>query len=163
MINKDNCKIIKKQEGLSMIELLATISILVSVIMVVLVLGDRSVSQATLLSTQTQAIFLAKEGVEIISDGNREMVKDETLDGNEYWNADYINGVSFVNEQDCKDKLKINVEGFYNHNEGVDSPFSRCIVSEMDGNKLKVIVNVYFNHKGEEQVITLYRIFYFDE
>lgn len=163
MINKDNFKVIKKEEGLSMIELLATISILVSVVMVILVLGDRAVSQSALFATQTQALFLAKEGMEIVGDNNKHLIKEETLEGNKHWSADYSSGVNFINEQDCKDKLKINNQGFYNHDAGDNSPFSRCIVSEMDGNKLKVTVNVYFSHKGKEQVITLYRIFYFDE
>ncbi len=160
MINRNVLENKKNTEGLSMIELLVTISILLSVVMVVLVLGDKSISQATLFSTQTQAVFLAKEGVEIVTDSDIEEMINKTYAGNYYWHADYNTGMGIVGEVECKNKLKIN-NGFYGHSAtGDDSPFSRCIISEMDSNKLKITVNVYFNHKGEEQVITLYRIFY---
>lgn len=161
-----NATSIKKTEGLSMIELLATISILVSVIMVITVLGNRAVSQSALFSVQTQAIFLAKEGMEIVTiKDNRDAIKTETLNNNKHWNADYVSGVSFVTEENCKNKLRINSDNFYTHSSGSVSIFSRCITSQVVGSgppddELRVKVNVYFNYKGEEQVVTLYRIFY---
>ncbi len=159
MINRDILENKKSTEGLSMIELLVTISILLSVIMVVLVLGDKSISQATLFSTQTQAVFLAKEGMEIVSDSDIEEIINKTYAGNYFWHTNYNTVIGTVAESECKNKLKIN-NGFYNHSAGDSSPFSRCIVSEMDSNKLKITVNVYFDYKEEEQVIKLYRIFY---
>ncbi len=166
MSNKNKFKLTKKEDGLSMLELLVTISILLSVIMVILVVGDRSISQANLFATQTQATFLAKEAVEIISeDNNKNTIRDGTFDTNisNFWNVDYNTGVINVALANCKNNLRVN-DGFYNHSTGESSPFSRCIVSEIIENKhLAITTDVYFNHKGEEQSITLYRIFYFNE
>lgn len=170
MINYNKIIPKKREEGLSMLELLVTISILLTVIMVILVLGDRSVSQANYFSTQTQATFLAKEGMAIIGDNsfNKETIRDDTFAGDYYWSVDYSmtsesNLVKHSNIEECKNNLRID-NGFYNHTTGESSPFSRCITTAIIDNKhLAVTSNVYFDYKGEEQSIIIYRIFYFND
>ena len=145
-----NFKSKEKQKGLTMIELLATIAILVSAVMVLLVLGDRAVSQAGLYSAQTRATFLAKEGMEIVS------AKIDEI-GVGVWRVSHNGGVS---GDDCEENLTIDTNGrFYVYGGTTSSPFSRCVYVEEVGGKKQVVVEVTFSYRGENKT-SLYRIFH---
>lgn len=155
MIFKANYQ--KKEEGLTIVELLATIAILVSAVMVILVLGDRAVSQAGFYSAQTQATFLAKEGMEFVTH-HIEEIKSGTSTETTYWLADHISGVQLISSSDCYNRLLINANGFYNYSSGNSSPFSRCITAVPAGGNLEVVVDLSFDYRGSNNV-KLYRVF----
>ncbi|MDA3815613.1 MAG: prepilin-type N-terminal cleavage/methylation domain-containing protein [Patescibacteria group bacterium] len=160
------------QDGLTMLELLVTISIIVLISTVILVLGDKSLRQTDFFSKKTQAVFLAKEGMEIITDQIiRDLIRsDIELDtgwsGTGYWNVDYKGNVDERSELDCHRKLRINSDDFYAIG-GIDdqqTDFSRCvIVTAVDHlSELKIKMEVFFDSReGEGHEVNLYRIFYY--
>ncbi len=154
----------KLEKGLTMIELLLTIAILVATTTFVLVLGDRAVSQTGLFAAYTQATFLAKEAMEILEDENVRSVILGANDGISYWRLDYDNDPEEdVNIEDCYSKLKLHpVYGFYkigSHPE-TETIFSRCIIIDKNGGELKIKVDVSFSYKNNDYNINLYRVFY---
>ncbi len=156
------------QKGLTLLELLIAITIIMVTITTVLVLGDRSVLQAESFSRSRQAAFLAKEGVELISDiGIRNDIRgdieeDEEWGGFGFWAVEYNGSVSRLEGQECKE-IMANDQGFYDHgNLGAFTPFSRCITvwALNRDDKLKTRISVFFEQRGEEKYVTVYRIFY---
>ncbi len=149
----------KKESGLTMIELLATIAILVATVTVVLSLGNRAVAQAGLFAAHTQATFLAKEAMEILEDSAvRTIIEDE---GASFWKIDYQN-IEEATEQDCSRKTKINSNGFFAIG-GIDDAetnFSRCVRAEKTEDELEIKVDVAFDYGRNNYNVTLYRIFY---
>ncbi len=165
----------KHQEGLTMLELLVTISIIVLVSTVILVLGDRSLRQTDFFTKNTQAVFLAKEGVEIITDTTvRNLIRSDieadvtggTWNGEGYWDVDYKGTADQKsNISDCHRKLRINNEGFYAIGESGDqeTSFSRCVIVTATDNldDLKIKIEVLFDSREkEDHSVKLYRIFY---
>ncbi len=153
----------KKEKGLTIIELLITISIFMGTIVVVLGLGSRAISETDYLFLQTQAVFLAEEGIEILKDDAiRSSIKSQM--GGEsptFWSIDYEGTIEKKSSlEGCKENLKENSEGFYNLTGNKESPFSRCITVWEDGEALKVKTKTSFFYKGEERDVNLYRIFY---
>ncbi len=146
----------KKEKGLTMLELLVTITILVAAGTTVLVLGDRAVSNAGLFTAYTQATFLAKEGMEIISDsevrGEIEIISDK-----KDYRVDYKGSVF---EGDCSEKLNIDSEGFYGHEGDEETIFARCVTLWEEGDTTKAEVSVVFDYRRDTHSVNLYRIFY---
>jgi prepilin-type N-terminal cleavage/methylation domain-containing protein len=160
------------QDGLTMVELLVSISIIVLISTVILVLGDKALRQTDFFSKNTQAVFLAKEGMEIVTDRSiRNIIRsdieiDTDWSGVGYWNVDYKGNVDpRTNISDCHRKLRINSDDFYAIG-GPGNPeteFSRCvIVTAVDHlSELKVKIEVLFDSReGEDHKVNLYRIFY---
>jgi len=154
-----------KQEGLTLIELLATISILVAVVTVMLVLGDRAVGQTGYLAAQTQAVFLSKEGVEIAKENRGEIrafMEEETEES--FWLLSYKEGVERKSDlQECRERLNVeNSPGFYGYGSGEESPFSRCatVWPEDEDGGMEVLVETFFDHRTEEVSVKLHRTFY---
>jgi prepilin-type N-terminal cleavage/methylation domain-containing protein len=162
----------QSQDGLTMLELLVTISIIVLVSTVILVLGDKSLRQTDFFSKNVQAVFLAKEGMEIITDTSiRNIIREDIeLDtgwsGTGYWNVDYKGNVDPRTDiSDCHRKLRINNDDFYaiGGTSDEETEFSRCvIVTAVDHlSELKVKIEVLFDSReGEDHKVNLYRIFY---
>ncbi len=146
------------KKGLTIVELLLTIAILVSAVMVILVMGDRAVFQAGLFSAQTQATFLAKEGMEIVTE-EVSTIEDATGSTPTYWVADYSTGLQQRDEITCKEKLKINTQGFYSLTGDTPTPFSRCITAVETAKGLEVQLEVVFDYRGESST-KLNRIFH---
>ncbi len=155
------------EKGLTLLELLATIAILVATVTTVLALGNRAVSQSGLFSAYTQASFLAKEGMELLNDDNiRSEIWDQIGASKEYWEIDYRGESEMTkktSKNDCGD-MWINSSGekrFYDHEGGgEETPFSRCIILEKEDEKLMAEVEVSFNYRNREYFVNLYRIFY---
>ncbi len=157
-----------------MIELLATIGILMAVVATMLVLGDRSVAQTTLFFSKTQATFLSKEGMEIakyFKDNLRsEIEEDEGWDGTGIWTVDYRGVIQRENSKEvCKGKgIRIHGpeeeehKGFYGYGEGEFTPFSRCVTvrAEDENDNLKVTAETFFDYRGDEYSVKIHRIFY---
>jgi len=153
----------KKEKGLTIIELLATIAILVTTVAVVLVLGNRAISQTDFISLHTEAVFLAREGVEILKDSSvRSDMDFGTVGDITYWNIDYTGEVEGKNVGNCHEKLLENEEGFYliNSTNSTASPFSRCITVKKEEGFVRTKIDVGFVYRGSEQSVTLYRDFY---
>ncbi len=131
-------------------------------------MGDRAVSQAGLFTTYTQATFLAKEGMEILSDSNtrgdirNDIGNDEDWNGVGFWHIDYNGNVDPKNENSCKMKMKINEKDFYAIGGDKETPFSRCITiwAENEDDDLQAKIDVSFDYKNSDYNVTLYRIFY---
>jgi hypothetical protein len=151
-----------KEKGLTIVELLITISILVTTVTIVLALGNRAVSNASLFSAYSQANFLAKEGMEIL--------EDETIraniwakEGSNYWNVDYEGNIDEKNDVgECHNKLRINNEGFYAIGSDPlgETSFSRCVKSIKFEDELNIEVEVKFNYLNRDYSVNVYRIFY---
>ncbi|MCF7845447.1 MAG: prepilin-type N-terminal cleavage/methylation domain-containing protein [Candidatus Pacebacteria bacterium] len=171
-------KIIKKkkrnvhgQDGLTMLELLVTISIVVLISTAILVLSDRSLRQTDFFSKNNQAVFLAKEGVEIVTDTSirniiREDIElDASWSGVGYWNVDYKGNVDQRTELDCHRKLRIDSSNFYAIGgiSNQETDFSRCVIVTATDHlsELKTKIEVLFDSReGEDHKVNLYRIFY---
>jgi hypothetical protein len=164
----------KSEEGLTMAELLVTISIIVLIATVILVLGDKALRQTDFFAKRTQALFLAKEGVEVVTDITiRNLIRDDiatevtdgTWSGEGYWNVDYQGSVEQKSDKaSCHNKLKIDTTGFYAIGEAGDEEtfFSRCIIvtATDDSDDLELTSEVLYDHKGNDYSVNLYRIFY---
>ncbi len=153
----------KDKRGLTIIELLVTITILVATVTTVLALGNRAVSNAGLFASYTKATFLAKEGMEIVEQAND--IREIEEIGTTYFVVDYKNSIEKKDEIDCYRKLKINNEnneGFYaiGGQDDKKTAFSRCIIVTKEEERLKIETEVLFDYKGREHTINLYRIFY---
>ncbi len=152
--------IYKDKKGLTIIELLVTITILVATVTTVLALGNRAVSNAGLFASYAKATFLAKEGMEIVE--QESSIRGIENIGTTYFVVDYKNNIEDKSETDCYRELKINNEGFYaiGAPEDKKTSFSRCIIATKEAEKLKIEVEVLFDYRGREHAINLYRIFY---
>jgi hypothetical protein len=164
----------KSEEGLTMAELLVTISIIVLIATVILVLGDKALRQTDFFAKRTQALFLAKEGVEVVTDTTiRNLIRDDiatevtdgTWSGEGYWNVDYKgNADQRSSISDCHRKLRVNSEGFYaiGAPENQETAFSRCIIvtATDESDDLELTSEVLYEHKGTDYNVNLYRIFY---
>ncbi len=162
----------KSEKGLTMVELLVTITIIVFVATSLIVISDRALSQVSLYSKKVQASFLVEEAVEILTDQEiREKIRDDIEDdGNEwegkgFWNVDYKENVDRRDDLlSCHRKLRINNDGYYaiGASENEESSFSRCVIIEASDSEgdLKVEVETNFEHKSQEISVNLYRIFY---
>ncbi len=151
-----------KEKGLTIVELLVTISILIATVTTVLALGNRAVSNAGLFSAYSQANFLAKEGMEILED---ETIRATiwTEEGANYWNIDYKGNVDPRDDVErCHKKLRINNEELYAI--GADplgeTSFSRCVKSTKSGDELSIEIEVGFDYRNRNYSINIYRIFY---
>jgi type II secretory pathway pseudopilin PulG len=152
-----------KEQGLTIIELLITIAILVATVTTILALGNRAVSNAGFFSTQTQAVFLAKEAMEILEDEDARKNIMEAGEGISYWRLDYANDPEETNIGNCYSKLKLHpVKGFYKvgSHPGTETIFSRCIIANKNGEEVKIETNVVFDYQNINHSITLHRIFY---
>ncbi len=153
----------KKEKGLTIIELLATIAILVTTVAVVLVLGNRAISQTDFISLHTEAVFLAREGVEILKDSSVRSDMDFGSEGDTtYWDVDYRGNIDPRNsESECSRKLRES-GGFYviGSNSGTESVFHRCITAKREEGVVRTKIDVGFVYRGSEQSVTLYRDFY---
>ncbi len=159
-----------KEKGLTIIELLVTITILVATVTTVLALGDRAVSQAGLFTAHTQATFLAKEGMEILSDsGVRKEIRDNIEDDGDwddvgFWIVDYKdNSIEKKNtESECYRNMRINNKGFFAKGAPPESRFSRCITVWADDrdDDLKTQIDVSFDYKNNDYSVILHGIFY---
>ncbi len=155
----------REEKGLTMIELLATIAILVFAITIVLVLGNRAVLQSEVFLMYNKASFLAKEGAEMLKDENIiTTIKEEASSSESYWEIDY-RGEGEMTKKTSKENcgsLWIN-GGFYDHNSaggGEETRFSRCIIAKEDGDALKIEIEVSFSYHGREEELSIYKIFY---
>ena len=150
----------EKERGLTILELLVTITILVAAVTTVLALGNRAVSNAGLFTAYTQATFLAKEGMEIISDSEIRGGIEITTTKIDY-NVNYRDfGNGFVFEGDCSEKLNIDSEGFYGHEVDEETIFARCVTLWEEGDTTKAEVSVVFDYRRDTHSVNLYRIFY---
>ena len=150
----------KKENGLTIIELLATIAILVATVTAVLSLGNRAVAQVGVFTANTQATFLAKEAMETLEDIDiRSTISDEGLS---FWKIDYAKIEGPESEQDCRKKVKINSSGYYEIGGDSDSEtsFSRCVIAQKNGDELAIEVEVAFDYGNNNYKVSLYRIFY---
>jgi hypothetical protein len=152
-----------KEKGLTIIELLVTITILIATVTTVLALGNRAVSNGGLFATYTQATFLAKEALEILEDENARSNIMNAEDGVSYWRIDYENNPEEANINNCYNNLRIHpTQEFYkigSHPEK-ESIFSRCIIVDKSSDEIKVEVDVSFDYKNKDYSINLYRTFY---
>lgn len=150
-----------KEKGLTMIELLLTIAILVATVTAVLALGNRAVAQTGLFATHTQATFLAKEALEILEDKN---TRDQiNIDGSSFWKVDYLTIENVGSEQECYEKLgKSDIDSFFviNGIPNSETNFSRCLKAQKTVDELKIEVDVAFDYKNNDYNIKLYRVFY---
>lgn len=150
----------KSEKGLTMIELLLTIAILVATTTFVLVLGDRSISQTGLFAAHTQATFLAKEAMEVLE--NETIRNQINGEGDSLWMIDYQKIEGPKTEEECNEKIRIDGEGFFSIDGDIntETSFSRCVRAQKSANDLKIEVNVTFNYRNNDYSISLYRIFY---
>ncbi len=150
----------KKENGLTMIELLATIAILVATVTVVLSLGNRAVAQAGLFAAHTQATFLAKEAMEVLEDP---AVRGEIeTEGESFWKIDYQK-IEETMMHDCYNKrVKINNEGYFfiGGTSEAETNFSRCVKVQKLADELEIEVDVAFDYGRNSYNVKLYRIFY---
>ncbi len=167
MVNKNKYN----QSGLTMVELLATIAIVVFVAVSVAILGDKTLSETRFFSMYTQAIFLGKEGVEILGEKEirnkirNDIEEDTQWDGVGFWNIDYNGNIDQrTNITNCHKKLRINNSGFYaiGATEDSETLFSCCIIVTAEDylSELKIKIETSFNYKNEEYTTNIYRIFY---
>ena len=152
----------KNKKGLTIIELLVTIAILIAAATTIMALGSRATSQTGLLSANIQATFLAKEAMELLEDSE---IRDQiwNVGGENYWNIDYTGTVNKKdNINQCYEKLRINSEGFYaiGSDPWDETHFSRCIRTNEESGILGAKVEVKFDYRNGEYNVILYRTFY---
>ena len=154
----------KKEKGLTIIELLVTITILVATVTTVVSLGDRAVSNGGLFSAYTQATFLAKEAMEILEDDNARQGIIDAGEGRTYWRLDYENDPAETDSNICnEEKLRVSLtDGYYKIGliSDRETIFSRCVIVDKSGGEIKVEVDVSFDYKNKDYSINLFRIFY---
>ncbi len=153
----------KKEQGLTIVELLVTVTILVATVTTVLALGDRAVSNGGLFSVYTQATFLAKEAMEVLENEDARQNIMIAGEGRTYWRLDYENDPTETTLIDCYNKLRIHpVDGYYKIGSHPDQEtiFSRCVIVDKSVGEVNVEVDVSFDYKNKDYSINLFRTFY---
>jgi Tfp pilus assembly protein PilV len=151
-----------KEQGLTIIELLLTITILVATVTAVLSLGNRAVSNAGFFSAQTQAVFLAKEVMEILEDSSERSKISGGSGSPTFWKIDYLKIEGPESEADCYKKVKVRSDEFFGIGGVTDkeTSFARCVKAVQSGDNLEIEVDVAFEYQNNSHTVTLYRIFY---
>ncbi len=138
------------------------IAIIVLAATSLVVLGDRTVAETEFYSRYNTAIFLTKEGMEILSDDTVRGEADPG-DGEEYFINYEDKGDGFLWEDEnneCEDTNLVIVDDYYSYGDGDETNFSRCAYLEEKDDSIEAEVIVYFEHRGTEYDVTLYRTFY---
>ncbi len=155
------------EKGLTLVELLVSIAIVMSTITAILVLGDKALLQADIFSRNRQAIFLAQEAMEVVSDENvrtiirEDINNDASWGGVGYWRVNYTGNVSKTTTE-CR-SLRINTSGYYYDGiVGTETPFSRCVTiwAEDSTSEMEVESKITFNYRYGENDVAVYRVFY---
>lgn len=154
----------RKKNGFTMIELIITIAILSFGIIGVYMAFSPFVMLNYSISWRFKAVYLAQEGFEVIRN-----IRDNNFINGSIWTAggltsceegcqaDYKTGTSvesFDNQlkpYDPNNFLKINGDGFYSYDAGIDTIFKRKItITQASGtDTLKVNVQVFWDYNGQ--------------
>ena len=138
------------KNGFTLVELLIAIFIITIGIMGIYLAIPRILSSASLNATQFLASYLAQEGFEIVRN-----IRDTNWLQGKNWkeglgNGDYIvqyNDSSLHSFEDMV--LKIDTNGFYNYESGMESRFKRKITISSEGSdKLNITVEITWPGKG---------------
>ena len=148
-----------KQKGVTLIELLVTMSVLVVGISGSMALIHRTIEASSVNTAQLQAAYLAQEGIEIVRN-----IRD----------ANYVNGYSWdtgISSGDCYEIsynlntmssclaglrfLKIDNNGFYQYLNGNDSKFTRQIKITKWTNSARIEAIVSWQEKNETYNVTV--------
>jgi hypothetical protein len=158
-------KYFKFNFGFTLLEAIFAISILIFTLSGSFVLISRISAFSPQLQSKLIASYLTQEGIEIVRNIRDNNWLDPT---NPDWNEGLGNGEY---EVDCNDSdltscpspcdydhnlrfLKIDSNGFYSYDSGVDSNFKRKItISDSGTEKMTVTVEVFWKEKGKLQSV----------
>jgi len=146
-----------------MIEMMASIAILALGIIVIYGIFSNFIVLTNTISSRLTAIYLAKEGMEIVRN-----IRDNNLVNDDNWDknlkncgngcqADYKTETSVEsNENKIKNYndnnyLNENADGFYSYDVGIPSKFKRKITIDDSLNSvLKITVQVFWNYNEKQ-------------
>lgn len=164
----NNQKVIKEElpakdkSGFAMVELMLAISILLFGIIVVYGVFFNVITLSSSVSRRLGAIYLAKEGMEIIRN-----IRDNNFINNKNWDidikncnkgcqADYKAGtlsegpLNKLQKYNDNNFLLMNSDGLYGYDTGVSTIFKRKITTtSQDKDSLIVNVQVFWNYNGK--------------
>ncbi len=158
-------KKIQSKTGLTLIETLVAISVLLISVVGPMVIYSRSISDARFASNQITAYYLAQEAVEFVKyriDTNNNASNPNWLDGlNDCFNAmctiDVINDLVNACGGNCGGVLFID-SGLYNHLSGTPTVFIRkvnIVDSGNSGNEVTITTTVSWTSVGASKTITV--------
>lgn len=145
----------KLQKGMTFLELLVAMFVLIVGISGVAAMLSNTMSASNSNVSRLQAAYLAGEGVEIV----RNIRDNNILNYNGWhngispgsWEVVYdsmtLSGVDPANPN----FLKIDNNGFYNYDVGSDSTFKRVVDININGDVLEITSRVFWQEKGVDQ------------
>lgn len=154
-------KKITQKKGFTILEMIITAFVISVAFIAVMSLITRTIVDVKSNSSRLTAFYLAQEGIEIVRN-----IRDSNWLGGENWNngltagsyqADYndITLFSYPNSY-----LKINSNGFYNYDEGVNTNFQREITISYPNSAecpqedcLEVEVKALWSERGNNQSV----------
>ena len=139
-------------KGFSIIEVLIAIFVIIIGITGAMNLINFTISSVAISKSQTIAVNLAQEGMEIvrsIRDSNwlEDIVWDSGLVAGDY-RVQYDNNSLLLFSGNPV--LKINSNGFYQYDSGTDTRFKRKMtISDVSANEIKVVSEVTWDERGK--------------
>lgn len=145
-----------RNKGFTILELLATILVITIGILTTYSVTQRIFAQTVDSASRIQAVYLAKEGIEIvrnIRDTNwiedAPSWRDGLTEGD--WQADYTTDQIINDNYDDGDFLNIDGNGFYGYSAGTSTKFKRRIViTTLAPDEMKVEVEVSWQKRGKD-------------
>ena len=152
-------KLLKNKKGFTLLEIIIAMGVIISVLTSALVLITLTVNSTKASRSRIIAISLSQEGLEIVRNirdsnwlSNRRNIGNWRFgltpgDYRAQYNSSGLLNFSIM-------PLRLN-NGFYQYNEGDNTPFYRKIILEhIDDNQLKIISEVTWNERGRNQIIS---------
>jgi prepilin-type N-terminal cleavage/methylation domain-containing protein len=152
------------QNGFSIIEVMAAISIISVGMIGVLSLVTQNIQVASANQKELLSAQLAREGLELVRNrrdqnwitvGNNWKTGASSMPPSDIvqdlvYTIDYINGITNISDiNDVNAVLKINSNGFYEHGAGTVTPFSRIItITQNENDFIEVECTVQWQERG---------------
>ena len=149
-----------KNKGFTVLELLTSILVISIGVLTAYSVTQRIFAQTIDSANRIQAVYLAKEGIEVVRnirdtnwvEGNPDW--DDGLTAGD-WEADY-NTAGTINDTYDGDFLRIDSTGFYSYSAGTATKFKRKItISSVAIDEIKVEVEVSWQKRGKDHSLTV--------
>jgi prepilin-type N-terminal cleavage/methylation domain-containing protein len=140
------------RQGFSIVEVLVAISVITIGITGAMNLINFTISSVTMSKSQTIAVNLTQEGMEVIRsirDSNwlENVVWDSGLGAGDYQVQYDNNSLLLLSGNPV---LKIDSNGFYQYDSGTDTRFKRKMtISDVSANEIKVVSEVTWDERGK--------------
>jgi len=153
-------KIQNPNKGFSLIEVLISLTVIVTALVGVISLATASISSIRINKSKIIAANLAEEGLELIKN-----IRDNNWLNYKRQAGTWLDGLASDDYRVQYDKenllvfdnapLKIDNNGFYQYDTGIDTRFYRkVIIQKISDDQIKVVIEITWQESGRSNLIT---------